>query len=227
MKNTISGVVTDIEGTTTALDFVHKTLFPYARARIADWARRNENNPALDEARRLAELPDAAPLDALVQTLVQWIDEDRKAPPLKTIQGKIWREGFETGAFESHFYPDVFPCLEKWKQAGATLSVYSSGSAEAQALLFQYTVWGDKRNLISHFFDTAMGAKRETASYTRIRLALALPAERLLFLSDVGAELAAARADGWQVGQLIRPGVTPDPAFAPFADFYAADARFF
>ncbi len=194
----VSAVVTDIEGTTTPISFVHKTLFPYARARLAAFLEEHAGRP--DVAAELARVPG----DRL-STLLGWMDRDEKAGPLKALQGMIWRQGYADGALRGELYPDVAPALRRWSQAGVRLAVYSSGSAEAQRLLFENSTEGDLAPLFDGFFDTALGPKREPASYAAIAAALRLPPSELLFLSDVEAELDAAASAGWRVLQLVRP----------------------
>lgn len=219
VKIPIRAVVTDIEGTTTAIDFVHKILFPYSRTRITAWLAEHYTDTELQSYCKQHNISQNISITDLAHQLIEWIDQDLKHPLLKYIQGKIWREGYETGAYQSHFYEDVFPALTQWQAAGLTLCVYSSGSVEAQQLLFQYTPWGDKRNLFSHFFDTAVGAKKEAQSYHNIQQALALPPTQIVFLSDIAAELQAAQSAGWHTVLLMRPGNTPDPTFLQIETF--------
>ncbi|KEQ51428.1 acireductone synthase [Sphingobium chlorophenolicum] len=207
-------IVTDIEGTTSSIAFVHEVLFPYSQARLADYVaahpaeaapilasvRDEVANPALDEA-------------GCVAALLQWHKEDRKIGPLKTLQGMIWAEGFAEGALRGHVYPDAVAGLRRWHAAGIALYIYSSGSVGAQKLLFGHSEAGDLNPLFSGHFDTAIGGKKETASYRAIADAMALPPAEILFLSDVEAELAAAQQAGMQVTLLARDGL---PAASPF-----------
>jgi hypothetical protein len=134
----IHGVVVDIEGTTTSLAFVKDVLFPYSRARLADFVREHAADPELmAQLDRLRAETGTESTDAAVTTLLRYIDEDRKHPVLKDLQGRIWREGYRTGAFVAHLYPDVAPALRRWKRAGILLHVFSSGSVEAGSRLRQ------------------------------------------------------------------------------------------
>ena len=199
-------IVTDIEGTTTSIAFVHDVLFPYARARIAEFVGEHAQDPEvraqLDEVERLENR--SLGLDEVGAVLERWIDEDRKATPLKTLQGLIWRRGYADGSLKGHLYPDVPRKLRTWHQAGIRLYVYSSGSVEAQKLIYGHTDYGDLTPLFSGYFDTRVGGKREAASYTKILEAIGLTGEAVLFLSDVGEELDAARTAGLQTCQLLR-----------------------
>ncbi|KAA3666486.1 acireductone synthase [Pectobacterium carotovorum] len=203
----INAIVTDIEGTTSDIRFVHTVLFPYARERLADTVRQHGSDPeiaqALDALRQELGQPDADS-DALITALNQFMDEDRKSTALKQLQGIIWRAGYRNGDFQGHLYPEVASQLAAWQQQGLRLYVYSSGSVEAQQLLFGYSNAGDLRPLFSDYFDTRVGAKRETDSYRTIAQAIGLPAEQLLFLSDIRQELDAAQEAGWHTCQLIR-----------------------
>jgi enolase-phosphatase E1 len=189
----MKAILTDIEGTTTSLSFVADVLFPYARAHLPAFVAAQ---PA-DVAPILAEVAAAEPGDP-VATLLRWIDEDRKATPLKTLQGMIWADGYASGAFTGHVYADAVIALRRWHAQGMRLYVFSSGSVAAQKLLFAHSDAGDLTPLFSGYFDTTTGAKREAGSYARIAEAIGEPAGDVLFLSDIAEEVAAARAAGMQ-----------------------------
>ncbi len=221
-----AAVVTDIEGTTTRISFVHDILFPYAKARLADFLVARGEDP--DVAACVAEVTRLAPNVPPVQTLLGWIEADAKVTPLKTLQGLIWAEGYARGDLRSEVFPDVLPALRAWRGSGVRLYVYSSGSEAAQKQLFSHLPEGDVTVLFSGFFDTTIGAKREAGSYRTIATAIGLPAGDLLFLSDVGAELDAAAASGWQTCQLVRPedGTKPAAGHRQASDFNGVTARF-
>ncbi|MGL4313974.1 MAG: acireductone synthase [Sphingomonas sp.] len=201
----IRAVLTDIEGTTSSISFVADVLFPYARDRLADYVAAH---PA-ETAPILAEVAAIEPGDP-IETLKRWIDEDRKITPLKTLQGMIWEGGFKSGAFTSHFYADAVAGLRRWHSEGLALYVYSSGSVFAQKLLFGHTDYGDLTPLFSGWFDTTTGPKRDAASYAAIAQAMARPAGDVLFLSDVQAEIDAARAAGMAALLIARDGGAGD-----------------
>ena len=202
----VSCVIVDIEGTTSATAFVYDRLFPYSRARIDAYLDDPRAAGVTDQV--ATELGGSNPSrEEIVAALQGWIDTDAKITPLKTLQGVIWEDGFARGELVSHLFPDVAPALVQWHRAGLALYVYSSGSVVAQRAWFGHTEAGDLNELFSGNFDTASaGPKREPASYARITEALGQPAGRLLFLSDVAAELDAATACGWQVVEVNRPG---------------------
>ncbi|MFE3857234.1 acireductone synthase [Streptomyces griseorubiginosus] len=206
----VDAVVLDIEGTTSATGFVVDVLYPYSRARFAALLAERSGDPEV--ARAVARVreeigePDA---DAarVEKALNSWLDEDRKATPLKTLQGLIWSEGFARGDLVSHFYDDVVPELRAWHASGVRLYVYSSGSVAAQRAWFTNSPEGDLTSLLSGLYDTEnAGPKQDPESYHRIASATGLAGDRLLFLSDRPGELDAARAAGWHAVGVRRPG---------------------
>lgn len=203
----IKAIVTDIEGTTTSISFVADVLFPYARARIAQFVVEHAQAPevAAEIAAVRAEINDSgASLEKVGQVLLGWIDQDKKITPLKTLQGLIWRFGYEDGSLKGHLYPEVAARLNQWHDEGIQLSVYSSGSVAAQKLLFGFSEAGDLTPLFNHFFDTRIGGKREVDSYLTIQQTLNLPADQILFLSDIVQELDAAAEAGLKTIALDR-----------------------
>jgi enolase-phosphatase E1 len=213
---TIKAIITDIEGTTTSLSFVKDILFPYARANMADYVRRHEDDPQVKQL--LADVRRESGLNPrpgsnrggetgqLIDQLIRWMDGDKKITPLKSLQGLIWKEGYERGAFHGHLYPDAAENLKDWRACGLELYVYSSGSVQAQKLLFAHTDYGDLTPLFSGYFDTHTGGKKEQESYRKIAEEIGYPGDRLLFLSDIKEELDAARASGLQTIWLTREG---------------------
>lgn len=203
----------DIEGTLGSVSFVRDVLFPYARQHLPGYVAAHADVPAvrkaLAETRELAGDPSADPL----AVLLGWIDEDRKAPPLKALQGLVWERGYADGGFRSHLFGDVAGQLNAWKAAGIGLAVYSSGSVHAQHLYFGHSDAGDLRGVFQAHYDTAVGAKTEAASYRRIAGDLGVEPADLVFLSDQPAELAAARDAGLGVIQVLREGLAADGRF--------------
>jgi enolase-phosphatase E1 len=203
----IRAVVTDIEGTTTPIAFVHEVLFPYARERlarfVADYATSHDVAAALADARALGEVPNADVAETIA-LLLSWMDEDRKAGPLKLLQGLVWRRGYEDGVLKGQVYDDAATMLARWHEKGLRLFVYSSGSEEAQRLIFGYSDKGDLSPLFDGFFDTRIGAKVEASSYKAIADAVSLDAGEILFLTDHAGEVAAARGAGMKVVRIDR-----------------------
>jgi enolase-phosphatase E1 len=207
----IRAILTDIEGTTSSLSFVKEVLFPYARERLGEFVRARGQEPQVRELLQQAGQAAGKTLtdEETVIRLRQWIDEDRKVTPLKALQGLIWEEGYRKGDYQGHIYDDAAACLQQWRDQGLKLYVYSSGSVHAQKLLFRHTGYGDLTPLFSGYFDTQVGAKQETAAYRKIAETIGLPAAEILFLSDIEAELDAARAAGMKTCWLKREG-NPD-----------------
>jgi enolase-phosphatase E1 len=222
----IRAIVTDIEGTTSSLRFVHEVLFPYSARHLAGFVQEHLLEPTvreqLDEVARVAGV-DPADTRTLVDQLLRWIDEDRKLAPLKVLQGMVWEHGYRQGAFQGHLYEDAARCLRQWHGQGLRLYVYSSGSVQAQKLLFGYTPHGDLTPLFSGYFDTRVGGKREVESYRRIAREVGQVPGDILFLSDVREELDAAQAAGLCTTWLVREGALPQQPTHPVArDFNEA-----
>jgi enolase-phosphatase E1 len=212
-------ILLDIEGTTTPIAFVKDVLFPFARRNAASFLAAHRHEPevqadlALLAQERARENQDGAPPGESSDPFpyLFWLmDRDRKSTALKALQGKIWRDGYESGALVSDVYPDVVPALARFKGAGIDVSIFSSGSVLAQRLLFAHTNAGDLRPFLRAYFDTTTGGKKEAESYTRIASALGQTPKYVLFVSDVAEELDAAGQAGMDVALCVRPG-TPEP----------------
>ncbi|HET6892804.1 MAG TPA: acireductone synthase [Pyrinomonadaceae bacterium] len=223
----VRGILLDIEGTTTPIDFVHQVLFSYARSHVKTFLQRN-----WDSAEVVADLKDLrkdhefdveqsqnppllatgsrnAQLDSFIAYINWLIDRDRKSRPLKSLQGKIWMQGYRDGTLKSKVFTDVVPALERWSQAGRTINIFSSGSVLAQKLLFEHTESGNLTPFINNYFDTTTGAKADPDSYRRIAAALELSPAEILFVSDVVGEIEAAHCVGMQTALCVRPGNEP------------------
>lgn len=203
----IRAILTDIEGTTSSIAFVTDTLFPYARAHLREWV----GGHAAAAAPLLAEVQAQEHGDP-IETLLRWMDEDRKVTPLKTLQGLIWAEGYADGTLHGHIYPDAAEALRAWHVRGLGLYVYSSGSIAAQKLIFGHSLAGDLTPLFTDYFDTTSGPKQEADSYARIAASIGLPPEEILFLSDHPGEIAAANAAGLATTLIDRDRETPGAA---------------
>lgn len=223
----IRAILLDIEGTTTPIAFVHEVLFAYARSHVRNYLL--ENSSSAEVVADLARLRDEhaidirdglqppalvggprdAEIDSVVAYVVWLIDRDRKSTGLKSLQGKIWKKGYAEGTLKSQIFADVAPALERWSRAGLKISIFSSGSALAQKLLFAHTERGDLTGFISDYFDTTVGTKMDVQSYRRIAAVLGQTPSEVLFISDVVAELNAASAAGMQTLLCVRPGNQP------------------
>ena len=213
-------ILTDIEGTTTSIAFVHDVLFPYSRARLADYVAGHDRELAqlLDAVRAEAGDP-ALDTGGCIALLQQWHDADRKLASLKDLQGLIWAQGYASGAIKGHVYADAVAGLQRWHRRGLVLAVYSSGSVAAQKLLFGHSDFGDLTGLFAAHFDTAMGGKCVADAYRAIASRLGFAPQEILFLSDVEAELAAAQAAGLAVTLLARDGLHAASAYPVAASF--------
>jgi enolase-phosphatase E1 len=223
-----SGVLLDIEGTTSSISFVYDMMFPYARreldAYLASHWRTPECRAACEQIARDAGYPSLAAWagegtnELGLQTLVRGevhrlMDSDSKATGLKELQGLIWKKGFESGEMQAHVFDDVPPALLRWNANGIDVRIYSSGSIAAQKLFFGHTQFGDLLKQFQGHYDTTTGPKREASSYTKIAAAYGLPPAEIVFISDVVAELDAARTAGMLTCLCLRPGnkdVSPD-----------------
>jgi len=208
-------ILLDIEGTTTPIDFVHRALFPFAREWVGEFVAENFNQlsdeiSALEseraEDRSYEDIFDKGSPESVAKYLRHLIGIDSKSTPLKSIQGMIWQRGYGTGELLSRVFDDVPNAFERWKSQGRTIAIYSSGSALAQKLLFKYTDHGDLAKYIDDYFDTTTGAKRDAESYSKIADSLGLEPHDILFISDIPAELDAARSSGLQTALSIRQG---------------------
>ncbi|MCC5826268.1 acireductone synthase [Alkalimonas sp.] len=215
-------LITDIEGTTSRIAFVTEVLFPYAANHLPDFIRQRSEQAEvaleLKAVRQKMQQPNAD-IETVIAQLQAWIAADEKITPLKTLQGMVWRLGYQQGHFTGHLYPDAAEQLKQWHAQGLQLFIYSSGSVEAQQLLFRYSDFGDLTPLFSGYFDTRVGGKKEISSYAAILQHLQLPPGQVLFLSDVVAELDAARQLGIATCQLIREG-QPAGSHPTAEDFY-------
>jgi enolase-phosphatase E1 len=222
-------ILTDIEGTTTSISFVADILFPYFLEHI-DEVRNAINEPFVKAQLQVAkktvleeegkEISD----EETIAYLEHWCRSDRKHPALKTLQGMVWESGYKNASLKGHVYPEVPAVLENWKNQGFKIGIYSSGSVPAQKLLFGYSEAGNLNPMFSDYFDTVVGHKRELQSYKNITLALGIPANEILFLSDIEEELDAAREAGMQTIKLLRPGNDPNSTHKTAADFMEVNA---
>ncbi|MFC3609583.1 acireductone synthase [Stutzerimonas tarimensis] len=223
----VKAILTDIEGTTSAVSFVFDVLFPYARRHLPGFVRERAGTPEV-AAQLDAVLGESGEpgvdLDRAIDILLQWIDSDRKATPLKALQGMIWQQGYEAGELKGHVYPDAVKALQAWHGEGYGLYVYSSGSIQAQKLIFGCSEAGDLTSLFSGYFDTTSGHKREAASYRRIAETIGVPPGDVLFLSDVVEELDAAAETGMKTCGLARQGgeLAGHPTVTAFDTIYPA-----
>ena len=218
----IQAILLDIEGTTTPIDFVFRTLFPYARARFEQFVLEHGSEASIRKDMEVLRVQHRADMNdqlspppwmggmpglnlAAIGSYVLWLmDRDSKCPALKSLQGKIWQEGYQKGELHGEVYPDVPVALERWSREGKIICIFSSGSALAQKLLFRSTASGDLTIFLRAYFDTTTGPKYVPRSYSQIADALALEPASILFISDVTKELDAARVEGMRTTLCVR-----------------------
>ncbi|MBY0611410.1 MAG: acireductone synthase [Beijerinckiaceae bacterium] len=211
-----SAVLLDIEGTISPQAFVSQVMFPYARAHLATFvARKAEDETVM---RLLAEAREQAGGDPIAAMLA-WMDEDRKEPTLKAMQGLVWEEAYRDGAFKGRIFPDALAALRRWKAAGLPAHIYSSGSVQAQMQFFEFNEDGDLRPLFQMHFDTATGSKLEHGSYLRIADAIGANPAGIAFFSDNERELIAAEEAGLQALHVFRDGMAPSKRFKAIGSF--------
>lgn len=204
-------ILLDVEGTTSAVAYVYDVMFPFARRGLASYLDANWDSPALSGVReQVAKDTECAEVqtdrEAFQREITRLMDADVKATGLKQLQGLIWEAGFKSGELVAHVFDDVPPALDQWRAAELDLRIYSSGSVHAQKLFFGHTTAGDLLPQFTGHYDTQIGGKREAESYQRIAHDWGAKPEDILFLSDVVAELDAAREAGMQTGLCVRPG---------------------
>ena len=220
----VRALLLDIEGTTTPVEFVYEVLFPFARRHVEQFVheRRGSAEVRADieglraEHRAEVEKGDQPPQwredsagseSESALGYVRWLmDRDRKSTALKSLQGKVWEAGYLSGRLRGEVYPDVPPAFARWREQGRGIYIFSSGSVLAQKLLFGHTTVGDLTGYISGYFDTNTGSKTSADSYRSICAGMRLPAAEVLFISDVSAELSAAREAGLRTALCVRPG---------------------
>lgn len=234
-------ILLDIEGTTTSISFVKDELFPFVKNNLESYLDKNWNTDQLKlDIKLLAEqanedilnkVPNVVPINqtgseqdlkqSIIQNVLWQMSLDRKTKALKTLQGHIWISGYEDGLLKGHIYEEVYPCLQKWKAAGLKLYIYSSGSVEAQKLLFGHTLYGDLLHLFSGYFDTSVGSKVESASYQNILTQINCDADQVIFLTDMIKEAEAANAAG--ITPILLTRDTPSSSTAQFTQVSSFD----
>ena len=222
----VHAVLLDIEGTTTPIDFVFKVLFPYARSHVERFLQRHGSSPDVlkdlsvlrcehsqdtSQGLRPPALKNPNEPGSFVPYIDWLIERDRKSTPLKSLQGKIWAEGYAGAELRSQVFDDVPPALTRWRAQNRTLAIFSSGSVLAQKLLFAHTTAGDLTTYLSAYFDTTIGTKTDPASYGQIARKLECPPAEIVFISDVVSELNGAQAAGLHTLLCKRPGNHPQP----------------
>ena len=211
----------DVEGTVAPMSLVYEQLFPYARAHFERYLQSHSGEPGVvNDLTALAEenatetdleapkFTNPEYWDEAMPYLNWLMDRDRKSTALKSLQGRIWKGGFERGELKGTLFADVPGALERWSSAGH-VAIYSSGSVAAQMLLFRHSNFGDMTGFISGYFDTRTGPKTAKDSYVSIANAMSCEPREVMFFSDTVRELDAAREAGFHTRIVMREGNAP------------------
>lgn len=204
----IAAVVTDIEGTTSSIGFDHDVLFPYALKHIGNFVREHcEERDVMRVLVRICENTGMAlhRIDDIIRLLQQWIRDDSQDIELKALQGMLWEKAYKQGLFQAPVYPEIPEVLRRWQQEERNIYVFSSASIKSQQLFFRFSEYGDMRLLFSGYFDTTIGPTREVKSFINLAESIALPPQKIMYISDVKEELDAAAYAGFQTIWMLRP----------------------
>ena len=239
----VRAILLDIEGTTTPIEFVYEVLFPFARLNVREFIQQHnqsEDLRAVISALRVEHRADSLdhtesshqppPWDensarSLIESVTQYVywlmDQDRKSTALKALQGQIWKGGYLSGQLRARVYPDVLAAFVRWREQQRAIHIFSSGSILAQKLLFAHTTDGNLTGYITEYFDTTTGAKTDARSYRSISETIGTPCAEVLFVSDVSAELDAAREAGMKTALCVRQGhAAPENSRHPRIDTF-------
>ncbi|MCH1925867.1 acireductone synthase [Shewanella sp. C32] len=218
----IRAIIVDTAGTTTDHAFIHDVLFPYSIEAMPEFLQQHQQDVLVDncicDTREMA-LEEDASLPRVAEILQQWVREDRKATPLKTLQGLIWKEGYSKSAFKGHIFPDFIDAAARFKARGIRLYSFSSASVEAQKLLFGHSDGGDLTELFNGHFDTRTGGKLDKQAYSNIINTISMAPKQVLFVSDLADELKAAQAAGMQTCQMLRDPAVSSGSFRHIRSF--------
>jgi enolase-phosphatase E1 len=194
----IKAILTDIEGTTSSINYVKDVMFEYSKNRLKDYLQKHwEEDHVKNIVKSLSQkLEKDIDLQTAVLVFKDFIEKDIKDTLLKELQGHIWEEGFKSGELKGHIYEDAYIKLKELKEKGYKIFVYSSGSIKAQKLFFGHSSYGDITYLFDGFFDTTVGSKKDPDSYLKIASTIGLDPKEILFLSDIEDEINAAKKAG-------------------------------
>ena len=221
-------VLLDIEGTVSDVRFVYDVMFPFAKNEMRTFLRDNWSSARVQDAIRTVasdagisnidtwlgsswQTTSTPGMDRLANHLDELMAKDSKSTGLKQLQGMVWQSGFETGMIQAELFDDVVPSLQEWRDAGLDIRIYSSGSILAQTMFFKHTVLGDLSSFFSSHYDTTIGGKKESASYTKIAADSQFEPSEIVFVTDIYEELVAAQQAGLQVVASVRPNNVPLP----------------
>jgi enolase-phosphatase E1 len=196
----------------TRLPSLTASQFPYALQALPSTLATQWDAPEFQPYRSAFPTEYASSPAAFSAHVHDLTSRDLKIPYLKSLQGYLWHQGYQSGALKCPLFPDVPRALDAWHAAGVPIVIYSSGSVAAQKLLFQYTdaPAGDLRPLLAGYFDTVnAGPKTDAASYEKIAATRGEGIGSWLFLSDNPREVDAAKEAGMQSLVVFREGNAP------------------
>jgi len=215
----------DIEGCTTSIAFVKEELFPYVLKHLDTFLKtlsqsdlesifgklkQDFANLPADHVCKSTKIPESASCEGVATMVRALMSKDVKATGLKALQGRMWKAGYDNGEIKGHIYADFVPTLQWCKSNGVDVYIYSSGSIQAQKLLFGHSQDGDLLKYIKGHFDTTSGSKKEANSYKTIAKSMGVEPSQICFVSDAEGELVAAReARVGNVVMSVRPGNVP------------------
>lgn len=224
-------LIFDVEGTTTSVSFVRDTLFSYIRNNLYDYI----NNQWDDEEFKIvvALLTDQSNTDVRnnvkgvvpitegnnkkdsVYFNVLWqMNEKRSTPSLKLLQGHVMRLGFKTGALVGHVYRDFENLLQTIYESDCRVYTYSSGSVEAQELLFEHSIYGNLSKYFKGHFDSGIGKKDDPESYKNIARKLKCKPESIGYFTDSYEEADAAAEAGCRTFVICRTDGLTEPKYS-------------
>ncbi|KAL7073530.1 hypothetical protein ACQ4LE_007549 [Meloidogyne hapla] len=249
-KLSFEAILTDVEGTTTSIDFVKTVLFPFSFEHSGDFIQKlvigkcepeqqkivddliNTSNEHARESSEVSAIESndncETQISKLTANIQLWIKQDKKYTALKNLQGLIWEDGYKRGLIHAHVYPDVPIAFERLNKSGIPIYIFSSGSIWAQKLLYSHTDYGDLAKFISSHFDTTIGPKFAKESYQRITEQIGIAPNKILFLTDIEKEAFAAKSAGLQVSLALRPGndLLSESALKEFTTFFSFEEIF-
>ncbi|XP_044263789.1 enolase-phosphatase E1 [Tribolium madens] len=202
-------VLVDVAGTTTSINFVKDTLFPFVTKQAEPFLQKKWEEESIKDCIKLIQEGDAnLDLAAAVERVKALTQEDSSNKGLKTLQGLIYKDGYEKGELKAHVFDDVPEAFETWAK-NRRIAVYSTGSVDSQKLLFSNTVKGDLSAHISKYFDQSVGPKTEAESYKTIAKETGAKPEEIVFITDDPKEATAAKSGGLATVLMIREGNSP------------------
>ncbi len=201
-------VLTDIMGTTTHTSLIGELLSHFEQHSSAYLAEASPE--AIEIIDRIKGEEGFQTKEQVFSHVVQEIKKKNLRPDYLALTGMVNKEGYEQRRLQAPFFEDVPRNLQKWRQNGNGIFVYSNGGAAEQELIFRNTNHGDLTPLVDGYFGTdKFGSKYEPDAYHKISDHLKTAPAEIAFLSDITRELDAADKAGCRVVLVQRPGNKP------------------